>query len=175
MIAAAGLFLTIMLGASFGWGLVGIPIIVAGLALAIMSGKFRSRTAEGSAYLAQGKGFELYLKTAEADQIKFEEGIDVFSRYLPYAMIFGVADRWAKIFAELGERGIYEPDLSWYYGANLYNYMWFTSSLNSMSHGLSSAMSSAVAAGATSSTSGSSGFSGFSGGGGFGGGGGGSW
>lgn len=175
VIAAAGLFLTIMLGASFGWGLVGIPIIVAGLALAIMSGKFRSRTAEGSAYLAQGKGFELYLKTAEADQIKFEEGIDVFSRYLPYAMIFGVADRWAKIFAELGERGIYEPDLSWYYGANLYNYMWFTSSLNSMSHGLSSAMSSAVAAGATSSTSGSSGFSGFSGGGGFGGGGGGSW
>lgn len=170
----AGAFTTVALG-FFGWGLVGIPVVVFGIGLLTMMGKFRTRTAVGSAVLAQTKGFELYLRTAEADQIKFEEGVDVFSKYLPYAMIFGVADRWAKVFSELGQRGVYEADLSWYYGANLYNAFYFSSALNTMSASLSSAMSSAVTAGMTSSTGSSSGFSGFSGGGGFGGGGGGSW
>lgn len=174
LVTVGGFLLTLFLG-FLGWGLVGLPLIVFGIGLLTMIGKFRTRTAEGSAVLAQAKGFELYLRTAEADQIKFEEGIDVFSRYLPYAMIFGVADRWVKIFSDLGARGVYQADLSWYPGANLYNAFFFSSALNTMSSSLSSAMTSAVAAGMTSSTGSSSGFSGFSGGGGFGGGGGGSW
>ena len=61
------------------------------------------RTAEGSAVLAQSEGFKQYLETAEADQIRFEEAQDVFSRYLPYAIVFGVADRWAAAFEEVAE------------------------------------------------------------------------
>lgn len=173
-LTVGGILLMIFLG-FVGWGLAGIPLVLFGIGVLALTGKFRTRTAEGSAVLAQAKGFELYLRTAEADQITFEEGIDVFSKYLPYAMIFGVADRWAKVFSELGQRGVYEADLSWYYGANLYNAFYFSSALNAMSSSLSSAMTSAVASGMTSSTGSSSGFSGFSGGGGFGGGGGGSW
>ena len=175
---AAGIGVGI-LATQFGWGLVAIPFAVLGLGLILMSGRFRTRTALGSAVLAETKGFETYLRTAEANQIKFEEGIDVFSRYLPYAMVFGVADRWAKVFADLGAMGLYEPNLSWYYGANLYNSYAFGTALGNLSHGFNSAMSqaSAAAAAAQSSSSGSSGFSGFGGGGGFSGGGGsvGSW
>ena len=46
-------------------------------------------------------GFKQYLATAEASQIRFEEAQDIFSRYLPYAIVFGVADRWARVFDEV--------------------------------------------------------------------------
>ncbi|HQD22262.1 MAG TPA: DUF2207 domain-containing protein, partial [Arachnia sp.] len=63
-----------IVGAFAGWGLLAIPFAVFGIGLMAMSSKFRKRTAAGSAYLAQAKGFELYLRTAEKDTLKFEEG-----------------------------------------------------------------------------------------------------
>ena len=122
--------------------------------------------------LVQAEGFKQYLTTAEADQIRFEEGIDVFSRYLPYAVVFGVAERWAKLFEQLAAQGRYTPT-DWYVGYGTFNGLHFASAMNSLNASLSSSMMSSVAASA--STSGSSGGSGFSGGGGFGGGGGGGW
>ncbi|WOQ17011.1 DUF2207 family protein [Raineyella sp. W15-4] len=62
------------------------------------------RTAEGTAVRIQALSFEEYLRTAEADQIRFEEAADIFSRYLPYAIVFGVADHWAKVFGEVAAK-----------------------------------------------------------------------
>lgn len=62
------------------------------------------RTAEGTAVRIQALAFEEYLRTAEADQIRFEEASEIFSRYLPYAIVFGVADHWAKVFGEVAAR-----------------------------------------------------------------------
>ncbi len=59
------------------------------------------RTAEGTAARIQGLGFRRYIETAEARQIRFEEAEALFSRYLPYAMAFGLASLWAKTFAEV--------------------------------------------------------------------------
>lgn len=163
------------LGFLVGWGLVGLSLVLVGLTVVLLSGRFGRRTAEGSAVLAQAKGFELYLATAEADQIRFEEGIDVFSRYLPYAIMFGLAERWASVFAKLAAEGRYTTTSDWYvgnYGA-LYSYS-FIQSMDRLSGQLSSSMQAAVAS-QTAATAGSSGGSGFSGGGGFGGGGGGGW
>ncbi|HHU39976.1 MAG TPA: DUF2207 domain-containing protein [Propionibacterium sp.] len=173
LLVLAGIAVGAVLGFAFGLGLVGLAPVIAGLVLAPLAFKAGRRTADGSAVLAQAKGFELYLRTAEADQIRFEEGIDVFSRYLPWATIFGVADRWAKVFEQLAAEGRYEPT-DWYVGHNLYQGAYFSSAMNSLSHELSSAMQQAVAS-QTAATAGSSGGSGFSGGGGFGGGGGGGW
>ena len=156
-----------------GWGLIGIAGIVTGIVLIASMRKFSARTAEGSAVLAQTKGFELYLSTAEANQIKFEEGIDVFSRYLPYAIVFGVAERWAKVFSDLERQGIYRADTRWYGGAPVYAF--YGSGFGSGLSGLTSSMSSAMSSSISAATASSSGSSGFSGGGGFGGGGGGSW
>ena len=166
-IIAAGVGLGLLLGL-VGWGLVGLAGIVTGLAVLISNNRFGSRTAAGSAVLAQTRGFELYLRTAEADQIRFEEGVDVFSRYLPYAIMFGVAERWTKVFAELAEQGRYTFNPYWYYGYGYgFNYSTFASSMDSLASTMSSSMQHATAA--------TSGGSGFSGGGGFGGGGGGGW
>ena len=134
----------------------------------VLNNRFGHRTADGSAVLAQTRGFELYLRTAEADQIKFEEGIDVFSRYLPYAIMFGVAERWTKVFEQLAAEGRYVFDTTWYTGYGYgYGFGHLASSMDTLAHTMSSSMQHATAA--------TSGGSGFSGGGGFGGGGGGGW
>ncbi|HQY98719.1 MAG TPA: DUF2207 domain-containing protein [Propionicimonas sp.] len=176
-LALAGGIALIVVGAGLGfllgflgWGLVGAAGVIVGLAVMALNNRFGSRTPNGSAVLAQTKGFELYLRTAEAEQIKFEEGIDVFSRYLPYAIMFGVAERWTKVFEELAASGRYTFDTYWYVGygyGNGFNAHNFASSMNGLANTMSSSMQAATAA--------TSGGSGFSGGGGFGGGGGGGW
>lgn len=68
-------------------------------------------------------GFRQYLVTAEANQIRWEEAQDVFSRYLPFAIVFGVADRWAKTFQEVAAAAaaagqvVIMPDWYIYHGA----------------------------------------------------------
>jgi uncharacterized membrane protein YgcG len=154
----------------FGWGLVGLAGVILGLGVLVMNNHFGARTAAGSAMLAQTKGFELYLRTAEADQIRFEEGIDVFSRYLPYAIMFGVAERWTQVFEQLAAQGRYAFNTPWYVGYGYgygFGYNGFASSMDSLANTMSSSLQHATAA--------TSGGSGFSGGGGFGGGGGGGW
>ena len=147
-------------------------LFIGGLVVMVMSGRMPARTAAGSAVLMQARGFQRYLETAEASQITFEEGQDIFSRYLPYAIIFGVADRWARIFDDLARQGAAVSQPGWYIGHTpTWSYLALGSSMDSFQTTSNSALVS------TPSSSGSSGFGGgggFSGGGG-GGGGGGSW
>ena len=77
-----------------------------------------TRTAEGSAIRIQALGFREYLTRAEAHQIRFEEAAGLFNRYLPYAMVFGVADRWLAVFGDVISAGARQgvtvvPDLGW--------------------------------------------------------------
>jgi len=145
-------------------------LLVAGLIIRVLGNRMAAKTAGGSAVLAQSLGFKQYLVTAEARQIRFEEAQDIFSRYLPYAIVFGVADRWAGTFSEVAEaataagQSIGMP--AWYIFAGSGGFGSFS--------GIASGMDSfsTTASGTFTSTPGSSGSSGF-GGGGFSGGGGG--
>ncbi|SER68707.1 Predicted membrane protein [Propionibacterium cyclohexanicum] len=129
------------------------------------------RTAVGRALTDQVDGFYKYLNTAEADQIRFEEGEDIFSRYLPWAIAFGIADRWAKVCQQLVDMGRLPATApTWYYGdPYAFSYGFFAgSALNSMQTGV---MPQPPAASSGSGFDSGSSF--FSGGGGFAGGGGG--
>ena len=154
-----------------------LGLLVAGIIIFVLGQRMAAKTATGSAVLAQSLGFKQYLVTAEAGQIRFEEAQDIFSRYLPYAIVFGVADRWAGIFSQVAEaataagQSIGMP--GWYVFAGSGGFGDFS--------GIASGVDSfsTTASGTFTSTPGSSGGSGmggggFSGGGG-GGGGGGSW
>jgi uncharacterized protein (TIGR04222 family) len=167
---------------AIGLGLVLIPLLLLGAILMVASRWSAGRTATGGAALSQTLGFKQYLETAEAGQLQWEEGEDIFSRYLPYAIAFDCAERWAKVFADMVARGEDVPVPSWYVAAGLYPQDFFTtngvSSLVGSFDSVSANLSSAIAA----STVGSGGGSGFSssgfsggGGGGVGGGGGGTW
>ena len=172
LLLIGGIAATIIGAAVAGWGLPGLAVAGIGLLAIILAFGGRGRSADGSAVLAQAEGFKQYLATAEADQIKFEEGIDVFSRYLPYATVFGVADRWAKVFEQLAAQGRYTPT-DWYVGYGPMNAGYLASSMSSLTSQIGASMVSSISA--NTATSATSGGSGFSGGGGFGGGGGGGW
>lgn len=81
------------------------------------------RTAAGRAVTDQVEGFRTYLATAEARQLRFEEGQDIFSRYLPWAIVFNLADRWQGVCEEAMKLGVipqYTP--TWYVGSPGWGY-----------------------------------------------------
>lgn len=158
-----------------GLALVGLALVAVGVLVLGLSGSAPARTADGTAVLAQTLGFRRYLATAEAHQLRFEEGEDVFSRYLPYAIVFGLTDRWARVFAELADQGRAVAEPTWYLGASTptAHAFWATGFVGAMDRFESVATSALTAP--TPGTSGGSGFSGGSAGGGVGGGGGGGW
>src|SRR5690606_35895685 len=147
----------------------GVPIIVAGLFLFVMSFSMARRTAAGSEALRRVLGFRLYVVTAEKRQHEFNEQQNIFARYLPYAIVVGAVDTWAKAFEGLGDEAMRANTASWYSGAAAFSAVSFSNDL----HGFSNSVSSTISSSPSSSGSGGGG-GGFSGGGG-GGGGGGSW
>ena len=146
------------------------PIVVLIIGFIVYKGLTHrgQRSAVGRAYADEVAGFREYLSTAEADQIKFEEGQDIFSQYLPWAVIYDLADRWTKICAQLVQMGrLTDVQPTWYYGNfNTFNVFMFTNSLGSLNQASMPQVQ-------TPSGSGFGGGSAFGGGGGFSGGGGG--
>jgi uncharacterized membrane protein len=170
LVAAIGI--TVLLAVFTQLALIGIGLVIGAVALLLAADRFPARTGKGSAALARVQGFRLFVATAQADQIKWEEREQIFSAYLPFAMVFGLADRWAKIFGDLGSvQPDGSPGLYWYTGSPGWSFLAFNSSFNSFAATTATSITSTPP-----SASGASGFGGggFSGGGG-GGGGGGSW
>jgi uncharacterized membrane protein len=123
------------------------------------------RTGLGYEALNHLEGFKLFLSVTDKERFAFhnapEKSPELFMKYLPYAVAFGVEKEWAKVFASLTI-----PNPNWYEGSggiSAFSATALTSDLASFSTSFS----------ASSGTSGSSG--GGSSGGGGGGGGGGSW
>jgi uncharacterized protein (TIGR04222 family) len=146
-----------------------LPIIIT-VAVIHLKLKRGQRTAEGRAMCDQVEGFRSYLATAEADQLKFEEGEDIFSKYLPWAIIFELADRWAKICGDLVAMGRLPNETPYWYIGNYqmaaFNTAFLTSSLTSAATPVPSS-SGAVGTGFGGGSSfGGGGFSGGGGGGG---------
>lgn len=167
LLAVVGAGLTFVLARWTHWGLVGIPVVVAGVALALMARWMPARTAKGTAMLRRIRGFRRVIATAETHMSRWAEEENVFTRYLPYAIVFGLTKRWAKAFEDLG----LQPDTSsWYVGPHAFTALAFADSIDGF------AVTTGGTLASTPASSGSSGFGGggFSGGGG-GGGGGGSW
>lgn len=107
-----------------GTAILGGGLLLAGIIVRLLGARMASRTADGSAVLAQSEGFREYLETAEANQIRFEEAQDIFSRYLPYAIVFGVAEKWARTFdqvaAAAASAGVPLAMPTWYVGPSLH-------------------------------------------------------
>jgi Predicted membrane protein (DUF2207) len=137
--------------------------IAAGVIIAIFGALMAARTEKGARAREAALGFREFLDKVESDRYRrMITSPEMFERYLPYAMAFGVEGRWAKAFED-----IYREPPGWYAGSGYHSFSatHFSSSMSSMGTSAASTMSS--------SPSGSSG--GGSSGGGSGGGGGGGW
>lgn len=173
-VVGAGLFGVIGSAATGGAGrgiVVAIPVIAVVVAIGIWIGiRGRGqRNPAGRAVADQLVGFRKYLATAEADQLRFEEGEDIFSKYLPWAIAFGLADRWQKVCEQLVAAGRIPQDPYWYSGPSYYTSGWTAGAVGStLAHSFDPPPSPSGGGGGGGSSSGFSG--GFSGGGGGGGG-----
>lgn len=78
-----------------------VGLLGSGAIVAYGAGRVGARTAQGTAVAVQALGFRRYLETAEASQIRFEEAAGIFSKYLPYAIVFNLADHWAEVFGDV--------------------------------------------------------------------------
>ena len=162
----AGVGLTWLLGRTLGAGLIGVAVIVVGLVALGVSRIMPAKTATGAELLRRSLGFRQYMEVAEKERQRFAERENIFSEYLPYAIVFGCVEKWARAFKNIDMSA---QTSSWYVGSGPFNAFALSSSLQGFSANLGSAISS------TPGSSGGSGFSGGGSGGGGGGGGGGSW
>lgn len=160
---------------------IGCGLVISGLITICTARAMPARTRSGSEKLREILGFERFIRLTEKRRIAELAKNDptIFGRLLPYAMVLGVADKWAEAFHDL----LTEPP-DWYepygYGPNyVFSSCGFVNDLG----GAMNTMGNTFASGPppSSSTSGAGGgFSGFDigggfSGGGFGGGGTGSW
>jgi uncharacterized membrane protein YgcG len=166
-IIAAG-FLVFWLGSSLGAGLVGLGAIVPAVALLGVASRMPRKTRTGAELLRRTLGFRHYMEIAEKERQRFAERENIFSEYLPYAIVFGCVEKWARAFSDIDAVA---ATSSWYNGSSLGAFS--ASDLSNNLSSFSDQVSSTIAS--TPGGSGSSGFSGGGSGGGGGGGGGGSW
>lgn len=172
LVAGGGAMVGIVLSGTMGMS--SVTTVVAAVLSGIIVGAFGAlmpaRTGAGARAQEQALGFEEFLDRVETDRFKrMITGPEMFEQYLPFAMAFGVEDRWAAAFADLYQ----DQQPSWYSGpaGTRFHAGSLTGDLSGMASSTASAMQSAPR------SSGGSGFSGgggggFSGGGGGGGGGG---
>ncbi len=177
--------LGIILGVLVAWGgavlgrslgMAPLAFIVSGVLTGIVVCAFGwfmpARTAEGTRVLEGTLGFEDFLHHVESDRFnRMIKTPEMFERFLPFAMAFGVDKNWSKAFQDICK----EPP-GWYcgsYGPNFCPFS-FANDLGAMSSRAASVMSSAPrsSGGSAFGDGGGGGGGGFSGGG-FGGGGGG--
>ncbi len=150
------------------WVWPGAALVVVGLIFILASRWMPRRTSKGTSVLRRVEGFRRFIVESEARRAEFAERKNLFTEYLPYAIVFGCVDRWAATFAELSSGEL--PDTgTWYVGTGAFNSRHFSRSMNGFTSTAGSTMAS------TPGGSGGSGSSGGSSGGGGGGGGGGSW
>lgn len=138
-----------------------------------------------SAYTVQGRavadhilGFKMYLEQVEQqvfDQLTPpEKTLELFEKYLPYAIALRVENRWAEKFDSIMQRALADGYQPGYYSLGRSGFSSF--SMSDMSRGIASGLAGTISSASTppSSSSGGSSGGGSSGGGG-GGGGGGGW
>ncbi len=127
------------------------------------------RTKKGYEAINHLKGFREFLSVTDKERFAFHNAPElspqVFMTYLPYAIAFGVEEKWSEVFKD-----IEIADPAWYSGADgsSFNAALFASNLSAFSNSFGVPQSSARGGGFGS-------FGGGFSGGGFGGGGGGSW
>ena len=171
ILGAVVIFFGFFLAGMFGF-LATISLAVSGAMIMIFGYFMPVKT--GAGVLAREKilGLKEYLRVAEADRIKFhnapEKKPEIFEQLLPYAMVLGVENEWAKQF-----EGIYNTSPAWYSDPNTANFT-ALALINNLNRFDTRAQTTIVSR-PQSASGGGSGFSGGFSGGGFGGGGGGSW
>jgi uncharacterized membrane protein len=99
-----------------------------------------ARTVAGARAYEDTRGFEEFLRRVDSDRYaRVVKTPEMFERFLPYAMAFGVEAKWARAFDD-----IYKEPPTWYVGTNMsgFNARTFSSRISTLSTRAGSTMSS---------------------------------
>ncbi len=108
------------------------------------------RTPKGAELNWRIKGFKLYMETAEKYRVRFYEKENIFEKFLPYAIMFGIAKMWTKKMEEIyGKEYFANYHPAWYVGgiSGGFDAGNFSSQINSISAGIAANMGASSGAG----------------------------
>ena len=124
------------------YGLLGLSLIIAGAALVVGGQYMPAKTAKGAGALAHTLGFREYLSGGDlGDDVPVAQRVELFSRYLPYAVIFDSVDRWARVVASVTGDGQEADNLYWYHGPAEWDLSRFADSMRTFTMTASGAIS----------------------------------
>lgn len=142
-----------------------VGTVLSSLVLVVFGSVMPARTVEGARAREAALGFREFLSRVESDRYRMMvTSPQMFERYLPYAMAFGVEDRWASAFDDM-----YREPPDWYSGSGYGDFRasGFTSRMSTLSSSASSTMTSSPSSSGSSGGGSSGGGSGGGGGSGF--------
>jgi hypothetical protein len=139
--------------------------VASAVVLFVFGSVMPARTEKGARAREAALGFREFLSRVESERYRrMVTSPEMFERFLPYAMAFGVEDRWASAFDDL-----YREPPEWYSGSGYNNFRAssFTSRMSTLSSSAGSTMSSSPSSSGSSGGGSSGGGSGGGGGSGF--------
>ncbi|MBB6173876.1 hypothetical protein HNR23_003936 [Nocardiopsis mwathae] len=142
-LTAAGVVLTVLLAIFTTAAFTGLAVVIAGAAVTVGAQYMPAKTALGSTVYAHTLGFRAYLLGADTGGVPPGQRVRLFSRYLPYAMIFDNVERWAGILASAGTEEMQGDALPWYVGPDDWTLADFADSIKTFTLTLAGVISNA--------------------------------
>lgn len=141
VVMVAGVIATGVLAWLTTYGLLGLALVIAGGALAVGGQYMPAKTAKGSAALAHTLGFREFLFSGDLGHVPEKDRVELFSRYLPYAVIFDGVEHWSRLVASVTGNGRQADNLYWYHGPAEWDLSKFAGSMRTFTTTTSGAIS----------------------------------
>ena len=142
VLVAAGAVLTVVLAWVSSFGLVGLAVILAGVALVAAGQLAPARTPRGGQVLRELRRFRDYLEGADVAEMPEEQREELISRFYPYALVFGLGERWAAALSATDNDDEPDEPIYWYGGPSDWHLSDAAPSLMRLSTTLSAALAS---------------------------------
>ncbi|MGN9787060.1 DUF2207 domain-containing protein [Nonomuraea sp. ZG12] len=141
VVMVVGVLATAALAWLTTYGLIGLALIIAGGALSVGGQYMPAKTAKGSAALAHTLGFREFLFSGDLGDVPEKQRVELFSRYLPYAVIFDGVEHWSRVVASVTGNGSPSDNLYWYHGPAEWDLSKFAGSMRTFTTTTSGAIS----------------------------------
>ncbi|WP_459548856.1 DUF2207 family protein [Nocardia sp. X0981] len=115
-LVALGITVTVLAALLSGHALVGVAIAMAGGALLAAPKFLPVRTAFGRTLTSQVRGLQRGLEQVSSGRIPDADRELVFSRGLPYMVVWSRADNWVRAFRDIDPSADDQPGLYWFGG-----------------------------------------------------------
>jgi hypothetical protein len=121
VVTAAGVVLTGVLAVFTSAAFTGLAVVIAGAAVTAGAQYMPAKTALGSSVYAHTVGFRDYLLSPRSASAPPGQRVELYSRYLAYAVIFDDVEHWANVLAsaaltDLTPEELTGDGLAWYTG-----------------------------------------------------------